>query len=90
MRYNRASESDTVRVARLNAAQHDATRYVYATAYGYTIDAAPPPGMQAHLIVYPDGAVTEQHPIYELDGYQDAPHPDLVAAAARADQKTLF
>ncbi len=43
IRYNRASIDSTINAAKRIVEGTDLTRYIYATAYGFTIDQAPPP-----------------------------------------------
>jgi hypothetical protein len=53
VRYNRGSLDSTVNAAIKTAG--DAPQYVFATAFGFTIDRRPPPFGQQHVVVRPDG-----------------------------------
>ncbi len=56
-RYNPASIDDTIRVARLCAADAGAPRYVSGTHGGFAIGHAAPPFKQTHVVVRADGSV---------------------------------
>jgi len=56
IKYNRADLDSTMVVARGIAERNNLTVYVFATAYGYTIDMRPPPFGQTHYKVYADHA----------------------------------
>lgn len=49
-RYNRADIQSTMRAAQ-RLAQGGQTRYIYATAYGFTIEKEPPPFRQSYYAV---------------------------------------
>ena len=48
MRYNRANLDETMRAAQWVAARDGHTRFVYATAYGFTISMTSPPAIQRY------------------------------------------
>ena len=56
IKYNRADLDSTMVVARGIAERNNLTMYVFATAYGYTIEQIPPAFGQSHYKVYPDHA----------------------------------
>lgn len=53
VKYNRGSLDSTIAAA-VKVVQ-DAPLYVFATAYGFTIDRWPPPGGQRHVVVTASG-----------------------------------
>jgi len=55
VRYNRAHLSSVGPAAQKLAAADGQTRYVFATAYGYTISLKPAPFNMPYIIVRPDG-----------------------------------
>jgi hypothetical protein len=59
VRYNRAHLSSAGPAAQKLAAADGRDRYVFATAYGYTIALTPPPFGQSHVKVRPDGTREE-------------------------------
>ena len=59
--YNRANLESCVNAARKLAAAWGEPRYVFATALGYAIENREPASLyQRHLVVYPDGTITEE------------------------------
>jgi hypothetical protein len=58
VRYNRADLSSTGRAAQKLAAADGRPRYVFATAYGFTIDLQPAPFGRPYIAVAPDGSST--------------------------------
>jgi len=53
VRFDRADIDSAITAAKRLQSEKDL--YIFATYLGYTIDYRPPPGMQAYVIVHPDG-----------------------------------
>lgn len=53
VRFDRADIDSAITAAKRLESEKDL--YIFATYLGYTIDYRPPPGMQAYVIVHPDG-----------------------------------
>lgn len=70
IRYDRSDLGSTIRAAVRLAAASNRPRYVFATAYGYTVETQPAPYRQAYYQAQPDGTV--RYCGYELtaDGYR--------------------
>lgn len=64
VQYNRASLSGTVDAAK-RLGEHG---YIYATAYGYTIDKSRPPGTQHYVEVFADGTTKRVAPTFVNEG----------------------
>lgn len=60
MRYQRTDLSSAVRAAQHSASVDGLSRYVYATAYGWTVQLEPAPFGRRCLSVQPDGTTQEK------------------------------
>jgi len=64
VRYSRASLPSAAQAAQKLAAADGRDRYVFATAYGYTVALTPPPFHEPHWKVHADG--TREETIYSF------------------------
>lgn len=65
VRFDRADIDSAITAAKRLESEKDL--YIFATYLGYTIDYRPPPGMQAYVIVHPDGTTETIKPGEGID-----------------------
>ncbi len=74
-RYDRASLPSALAAAYCAAKSLNRPAYVYATAYGLTVELTPPVARQTHSVVSPDGRHTYRIPVMPGAGYSDIVNP---------------
>jgi hypothetical protein len=74
-RFNRNSLPSALAAAYCAAKSSNRPAYVYATAYGLTVELTPPVTRQTHSVVSPDGKHTYRVPIMPGTGYEDRTNP---------------